>query len=175
MIKCSYHTTFIEGGQSLWTAVIISQICRNARAGNIFSEKKEALFKPWSGKDCPTEPLPESWAVFLPRSGTNCGVAHRPVSRARVVLRATVPSTVKLYTVPIVSVPGNRTNCFPAEHSYPGLLLRSESTSGLWMPAPATQNATACFRATRWSVPTRSIMKRGQPIFPLGSWNCRKL
>ena len=46
MIKCSYHITFIEGVQSLWTAVIISQICRNARAGNIFSEKKEALFKP---------------------------------------------------------------------------------------------------------------------------------
>ena len=46
MIKCSYRTTFIEGGQSLWTAVIISQICRNARGDNIFSEKKEALFKP---------------------------------------------------------------------------------------------------------------------------------
>ena len=30
----------------------------------------------------------------------------------------------------------------PAEHSYPGLPLRSESTSGLRMPAPATQNAT---------------------------------
>ena len=46
MIKCSYHTTFIEGGQLLWTAVIISQICRNASADSIFSEKKEALFKP---------------------------------------------------------------------------------------------------------------------------------
>ena len=97
------------------------------------------------------------------------------VSRARVALRATVASTVKLYTVPIGSVPGNRANCFPAEHSYPGLLPRSENTSGLWMPAPATQNATDCFRATRWSVPTRSIMKRGQAIFPFGSWSCRKL
>ena len=38
-------------------------------------------------------------------------------------------------------------------HSYPGLLLRLESTSGLWMPAPAMQNAMDCFRATRWSVP----------------------
>ena len=46
MIKCSYQTTFIEGVRSLWTAGIISQICRNARADNIFSEKKEALFKP---------------------------------------------------------------------------------------------------------------------------------
>ena len=79
-----------------------------------------------------------------------------------------------LYTVPIGSVPGNRTSCFPAEHSYPGLLLRSESTSGLWMPAPATQNATASFLTMRWSAPTRSTMKRGQAIFPLGSWNCRK-
>ena len=52
---------------------------------------------------------------------------------------------------------------------------RSENTSDLWMPAPAAQNATDCFRATRWSVPTRSIMKRGQVIFPLGSWSCRKL
>ena len=38
-----------------------------------------------------------------------------------------------------------------------------------------TQNATVCFRATRWSVPTRSIMKRGRAISPLGSWSCRKL
>lgn len=97
------------------------------------------------------------------------------VSRVRVALRATVPSTVKLYTVPIGSVPGNRTNCFPGEHSYPGLLPRSENTGDLWMPTPAARNATDCFRATRWSVPTRSIMKRGQAIFPLGSWSCRKL
>ena len=59
MIKCSYHTTSAKGGQSLWTAKIISQGRQNARRDSTFSVKNEGLSNISSAKATQTEPSPE--------------------------------------------------------------------------------------------------------------------
>ena len=86
MIKWSYDTTFIKGGQSLRTAMIISQICRNAREGSIFSGKKEAQFRLSKGKSCPTELLPWTMDLNLQTSLSAKNEVQRSTLRTPILL-----------------------------------------------------------------------------------------